>query len=93
MMKCWELLPENRPSFKELYENTSKYIEHIAGYLEMGFTPFAGMEFTMTEEVQGSVDEINKEEEQEMASPVVTHDDPICGEKAAKDGTFTNITD
>ena len=90
MMKCWELLPENRPSFKELYENTSKYIEHIAGYLEMGFNPFAGMEFTMTEEVQASVDEIYKEEEQGMASPVVTHDDPISEEKAAKDGTFTN---
>ena len=41
MWKCWETSPDDRPTFKELHKNTSKYIEHIAGYLEMGFNPFA----------------------------------------------------
>ena len=41
MRKCWEMIPEKRPSFKELRTNTSKYIEHIAGYLDLGFNPFA----------------------------------------------------
>ena len=40
MKKCWEIMPEDRPTFKELRKNTSKYLEHIAGYLEMGFNPF-----------------------------------------------------
>ena len=35
------MIPEKRPSFKELRTNTSKYIEHIAGYLDLGFYPFA----------------------------------------------------
>lgn len=42
MMKCWDIVPENRPCFKELYMITSKHIERIAGYLEMGFNPFVG---------------------------------------------------
>ena len=40
MKKCWEMIPEKRPSFKELHTNTSQYIEHIAGYLDLGFNPF-----------------------------------------------------
>ena len=40
MRKCWEMSPENRPSFKELTRTISKYIERIAGYLEIGFNPF-----------------------------------------------------
>ena len=43
MMKCWEAAPDDRPSFKELHKVTSKYTEHIAGYLELGFNPFAGI--------------------------------------------------
>ena len=42
MRKCWEVSPKNRPTFKELHSNISKYISRIAGYLEMGFNPFAG---------------------------------------------------
>ena len=41
MLQCWESVPEKRPSFKTLYTNTSKLIEGIAGYLEIGFNPFA----------------------------------------------------
>ena len=44
MMKCWEAEPNDRPSFKELHKATSKYTEHVAGYLELGFNPFAGIE-------------------------------------------------
>ena len=42
MSQCWEKVPENRPTFKELYSNISKFIECIAGYLDMGFNPFTG---------------------------------------------------
>ena len=42
MRQCWEKVPDNRPTFKELYSNISKFIEHIAGYLDMGFNPFTG---------------------------------------------------
>ena len=35
--------PNDRPHFEEIYKNTSKYIECIAGYLELGFNPFAKM--------------------------------------------------
>ena len=42
MSQCWEKVPENRPTFKELYSNISKFIERIAGYLDMGFNPFTG---------------------------------------------------
>ena len=44
MRKCWEKAPNDRPTFKELYSSISKYIEHIAGYLDMGFNPFSGGE-------------------------------------------------
>ena len=40
MRKCWEMSPEDRPSFKELTKTISKYIERVAGYLEIGFNPF-----------------------------------------------------
>ena len=42
MKKCWEMEPDKRPSFKELHTLTSNYIEQIAGYLDLGFNPFAG---------------------------------------------------
>ena len=49
MMKCWETAPEDRPSFKELHKVTSKYTEHIAGYLEIGYNPFTGMQTAVKE--------------------------------------------
>ena len=48
MMKCWEAAPDDRPSFKELHKAISKYTECIAGYLEIGYNPFAGMEMVKT---------------------------------------------
>ena len=47
-MKCWEAAPDDRPSFKELHTTTSKYIECIAGYLEMGCNPFGGLKKVKT---------------------------------------------
>ena len=44
MRKCWEISPQNRPTFSELHSNISKYIAHIGGYLEMGFDPFRKFE-------------------------------------------------
>ena len=40
MRKCWEKAPDDRPTFKELYTDISKYIERIAGYLHLGYNPF-----------------------------------------------------
>ena len=57
MRDCWERAPEDRPTFKDLRLNLTKYIERIAGYLEIGFNPFA------TDEV---MDEEEKEEAQEV---------------------------
>ena len=51
MRKCWEMVPDNRPSFKELHSNTSKYTERISGSLEMGFNPFAGVKSTVAGKV------------------------------------------
>ena len=48
MLQCWEAMPDKRPCFKELYSKTSKYIERIAGYLEIGFNPFAGQNLIAT---------------------------------------------
>ena len=81
MMKCWEMVPEDRPSFKELHENITKYVEHIAGYLEMGFNPFAGMGFTLKGEINSFEDKMNKEEEkQEMECAVVIQVTSTSGE-------------
>ena len=41
-MQCWKMLPEDRPTFKEICCSVSKFIERIAGYLEIGFNPFTG---------------------------------------------------
>ena len=84
IMKCWELLPENRPSFKELYMNTSQYIERIAGYLEMGYNPFAGIGFSG--KIKSSADEMNtEEEEQEIESAVVIKVTPVPRETSSEE--------
>lgn len=55
MMLCWQTLPEDRPSFKELYLTISNHIEHIAGYLQLGINPFTGREMGEGEGEGGSV--------------------------------------
>lgn len=41
-MQCWKMSPEDRPTFKEICSSVSKFIERVAGYLEIGFNPFTG---------------------------------------------------
>ena len=50
MQNCWEKSPKDRPTFKELHLKLNQYIEHIAGYLEMGFNPFATEDVPTNEE-------------------------------------------
>ena len=40
MMQCWEMAVEDRPTFSEICLTMSNFIEHIAGYLQMGYNPF-----------------------------------------------------
>ena len=40
MMKCWESSPKERPSFNALYKEVTKFIERVAGYLDVGYNPF-----------------------------------------------------
>ena len=58
MRTCWEMVPNDRPSFTDLYVKTSKYTEHIAGYLDMNFNPFAGV--SSTKEDKERKDDTNK---------------------------------
>ena len=41
MLKCWHGIPEQRPTFTELSQIISTFIEHIAGYLDINYNPFA----------------------------------------------------
>ena len=68
MRKCWEIVPENRPSFNELYKTTSKYIEQMAGYLELGFNPFSGVESVTCMEMKEE-DEVTTVSSQETPAP------------------------
>ena len=44
MLECWEAALDNRPSFEELYKDISRYTERIAGYLELEYSPFSGVD-------------------------------------------------
>ena len=63
MRQCWESVPEERPSFKTLYSNTSKIIEGIAGYLEMEFNPFTVQKVTEEKKEEQSTESSPREEE------------------------------
>ena len=52
MRHCWEKAPGDRPTFKELHTSLTKYIEHIAGYLELGYNPFSTVEGTKSGDVK-----------------------------------------
>ena len=82
MMKCWETVPDDRPTFKELCTNSNKYIERIAGYLEMGFNPFAGD----GERVKSAVEEKADEPVSEVAIQVI----PASVHNDVAHSTFTN---
>ena len=84
MRKCWEALPDDRPTFKELCTNTNKYIERIAGYLEMGFNPFVGD----GERVESAVEEKDDEAVSEMAIQVIPSS--VQNDMLMAHSTFTN---
>ena len=35
MLKCWEIAPETRPTFSLLVRSLSKFLENIAGYMDV----------------------------------------------------------
>ena len=80
-MKCWGTVPDDRPTFKQLCTNTNKCIERIAGYLEMGFNPFAG-----NERIKSAVMEKGDEGVSEVAIQVI----PASVQNDAAHSTFTN---
>ena len=73
MKECWEALPENRPSFKQLYIIISKFIERIAGYLEIGFNPFTGDEGNSPEEDEADEEGAESEPESDVAVEMFTN--------------------
>ena len=56
---------EDRPTFKELCFTVSKFIEHLADYLQIGYNPFTGgiEKEKGIEEEEYEEDEGEKEEE------------------------------
>ena len=59
MKACWEMAPEERPTFKQLYLKISKFIEHMADYMQMGYNPFT------VERIEGKEEEEEDDEEKE----------------------------
>ena len=73
MLECWESAPDKRPSFKTLYRNTSKFIEGLAGYLEVGFNPFVAQTATEPGDEETTNERSEDEEGEEgLDKPVVT---------------------
>ena len=64
MRQCWQTVPEDRPKFSELYVIISKFIEHIAGYLQVGYNPFKQVGKKKAVE-EGESEEDEQEEEDE----------------------------
>ena len=67
MNQCWQLAPEERPTFKELHLTISAYIEQEACYLQLGLNPFVGRFAGSMKEVEveddGEDGEVRKEGE------------------------------
>ena len=73
MLECWVSAPDKRPSFKTLYTNTSKFIEGLAGYLEVGFNPFVAQTATEPGDEETTNERSEDEEGEEgLDEPVVT---------------------
>ncbi|CAI8055172.1 Hepatocyte growth factor receptor [Geodia barretti] len=74
MIQCWEMAVEDRPTFSEISLTISKFIEHIAGYLQMGYNPFkrgAGKGEAEEDEDDEHKEEDEKEKEEEKEESVV----------------------
>ena len=71
MTKCWQTVPEDRPTFKEISFIISQFIEHIAGYLQIGFNPFTEEDkVTGVEMTRKELKIKNREEEDKTSSTV-----------------------
>ena len=73
MMKCWETVPDDRPPFKQLYNNISGYSECIAGYLKLEYNRFSaveGVETTLKENEP-------QNEESKIQSAMSIHEIPL----------------
>ena len=64
MRNCWEMAPEERPTFRRLCLSISKFIEHMADYMQMEYNPFT-VGRVEEEEEQESGEEKKEEEEEE----------------------------
>ena len=62
MKQCWQMMPEERPTFTELYLTVSNIIERMAGYLQVGYNPFLGRG---DEEKAEEMEEEEEEEKEE----------------------------
>ena len=75
--------PRKRPTFQELHSSISKYIERIAGYLQMGFNPFAGgMRRQVTVGGGGRERELGGAEEYGLQVQVTPPSVPLNGQTA-----------
>ena len=63
MRNCWEMAPEERPTFRRLCLSISKFIEHMADYMQMEYNPFTVGRVEEEEEQESG--EEKKEEEEE----------------------------
>ncbi|CAI8036254.1 Tyrosine-protein kinase Dnt, partial [Geodia barretti] len=65
MKQCWQMMPEERPTFTELYFTVSNIIERMAGYLQVGYNPFLGRgDEEKAEEMEEEEEEEEKEEKE-----------------------------
>ena len=72
MAKCWQTVPENRPTFKEISSIILQFIEHIAGYLQIGFSPFTEEDEVKGVEMTRKDLKIEKREEEDKTSSTVS---------------------
>ena len=78
MRQCWQTVPEDRPPFSELYVIISKCIEHIAGYLQLGYNPFTrGGRETAVEEEEYEEGEEEEDEKEEKEKENVEEEDGV----------------
>ena len=63
MRNCWEMAPEERPTSRRLCLSISKFIEHMADYMQMEYNPFTVGRVEEEEEQESG--EEKKEEEEE----------------------------
>ena len=81
MIECWEQVPHDRPTFKALYSKISKYIEHVASYLELGYNPFSVGRGASKDNKEVSKEEEDEEGLKRDGSPDVERKEDREGER------------